>query len=156
MAYARRRAARAAAPEPVVRRLLRRVAVLGDGWLTFAVTPALLRNRLALLREIAEQDDRPLDPQFEVCVYLNVNVDADEHRAVADATTTWNSELARPVTSDEVRNLAAVGAPRRCGDRLAELADAGATAVVLGLLSSDPRRQMLAVTEELLPLIAGR
>ena len=91
------------APRAVVERLLRRVAELGDGWLTFAVTPGLLAERLALLREIAEHEGHPLGPGFGVCVYLNVNVDADERRALADATAVWNGELARPVTPDRVR-----------------------------------------------------
>ena len=143
----------AGAPRAVVERLLRRVALLGDGWLTFAVTPGLLAERLAMLREIADQEGRPLGPGFEVCVYLNVNVDADESRALADATATWNGELARPVTPDRIRELAAVGAPGRCAERVAELAAAGATAVVLGLLSADPQRQLQAVTQDLLPLL---
>jgi alkanesulfonate monooxygenase SsuD/methylene tetrahydromethanopterin reductase-like flavin-dependent oxidoreductase (luciferase family) len=144
----------AAAPRAVVERLLRRVARLGDGWLTFAVTPGLLAERLTLLREIAEQDGRPLGPGFGVCVYLNVNVHADEQLALADAVATWNSESARPVTADQVRELAAVGTPSRCAEHLAELRRAGATAVVLGMLSADPRRQMRTVTHELLPLLA--
>ena len=143
------------APPGVVERLLRRVAKLGDGWLTFAVTPGLLADRLALLREIAEHEGRPLGSGFDVCVYLNVNVDTDERRALDDATATWNSELARPVSPDRVRELAAVGAPGRCAERVAEMEEAGATAVVLGLLSADPRRQMQAVTDELLPLLTG-
>jgi hypothetical protein len=32
---------------------------------------------------------------------------------------------------------------------------AGATAVVLGLLSADPQQQVQAVTHELLPVLAG-
>jgi len=145
----------AGAPRAVVERLLRRVALLGDGWLTFAVTPGLLAERLALLREIADQEGRPLGAGFEVCVYLNVNVDNDDRRALADATTTWNSELAHPVTPDRIRELAAVGTPARCAERVAELAKAGATAVVLGLLSANPQGQMQTVTRELLPLLTG-
>jgi hypothetical protein len=37
----------------VVERVLRRVALLADGWLTFAVSPELLALRLRLLRELA-------------------------------------------------------------------------------------------------------
>jgi alkanesulfonate monooxygenase SsuD/methylene tetrahydromethanopterin reductase-like flavin-dependent oxidoreductase (luciferase family) len=59
------------------------------------------------------------------------------------------------VTAGRVRELAAIGLPGRCAQRIAELAEAGATAVVLGLLSADPQRQMNRVAEELLPLVTG-
>lgn len=89
-----------------------------------------------------------------------------ELAVLADSTPGWDHLwvpdsvlalpcLARPVTADQIRELAAVGAPGRCAERLAELARAGATAVVLGLLSADPQRQMRAVTQELLPLLAA-
>jgi alkanesulfonate monooxygenase SsuD/methylene tetrahydromethanopterin reductase-like flavin-dependent oxidoreductase (luciferase family) len=139
----------------VVERLLRRVATLGDGWLTFAVTPKALARRLALLREIAEREGRPLQPDFPVCVYLNVNVDSDERRALADAHAVWQGETERIVTIEQVRQLAAVGVPARCAELVAELAEAGATDIMFGLLSSDPRRQMERITEGVLPLVAG-
>ena len=146
--------ARAAAA--VVERVLRRVAVLADGWLTFAVTPALLERRLGLLRELAAGADRPLAPDFPVCVYLNVNVNDDAGRALTDAVTTWQGETARTVTPDLVREMAAVGPPGHCAQRVAELAASGATDIIVGLLSADPRRQLHRITEQLLPLITDR
>jgi len=146
----------AGAPAAVVERVLGRVAALADGWLTFAVSPTLLRRRLGLLHELAATAGRPLPPGFPVCVYLNVNVDDDADRALADALAAWQGETARIVTADLVREVAAVGPPGHCAQRIAELAAAGATDIMVGLLSADPRRQLDRITERLLPLAASR
>ena len=147
---------RAGAPADVVERVLRRVAVLADGWLTFAVSPALLKRRLGLLHELAAAAGRPLPPGFPVCVYLNVNVDNDAGRALADAVATWQGETARAVTPDLVREVAAVGSAGHCAQRIAALAAAGATDIIVGLLSADPKRQLHRITEQLLPLVTNR
>jgi alkanesulfonate monooxygenase SsuD/methylene tetrahydromethanopterin reductase-like flavin-dependent oxidoreductase (luciferase family) len=143
----------AGAPAAVVERVLRRVAVLADGWLTFAVSPALLERRLGLLRELAAAAGRPLPADFPVCVYLNVNVDDDADRALADAVATWQGETARTVTPELVRAGAAVGPAGHCAQRIAALAAAGATDIMVGLLSTDPRQQLDRITERLLPLV---
>lgn len=145
----------ASAPARVVERVLRRVAVLGDGWLTFAITPKLLRERLRRLRELAEEAGRPLPAAFPVCVYLNVNVDDDEDGALADAITTWQGETARVITPELVREVAAVGPAARCADRIAELAQAGATDIMVGLLSADQKRLMRRFTASVLPLVTS-
>jgi len=88
-------------------------------------------------------------------VYLNVNVDDDEDRALADALATWQGETARVITPGLVREVAAVGPAAGCAERLAALAQAGATDIVVGLLSADPKRLMHRITESLLPLAAG-
>jgi threonine dehydrogenase-like Zn-dependent dehydrogenase len=55
-----------------------------------------------------------------------------------------------------VRAGAAVGPAGHCAQRIAALAAAGATDIVVGLLSSDPRRQLHRITEQLLPLVTER
>jgi alkanesulfonate monooxygenase SsuD/methylene tetrahydromethanopterin reductase-like flavin-dependent oxidoreductase (luciferase family) len=143
------------APRHVVERVLRRVATLGGGWLTFAVTPKLLAERLRLLRELAEEAGRPLPADFPVCVYLNVNTGENAEHALADAVTAWQGETARVITPELVREVASVGPVGSCAERFAELAEAGATDVMIGLLSADPKRLMHRITESLLPLITG-
>jgi alkanesulfonate monooxygenase SsuD/methylene tetrahydromethanopterin reductase-like flavin-dependent oxidoreductase (luciferase family) len=144
------------APALVVERVLRRVALLGDGWLTFAVSPELLALRLRLLRELAAAAGRPLPPDFPVCVYLNVNVDDDAGRALSDAVATWQGETARTITPGLVRAVAAVGPAGHCAQRIAALAAAGATDIMVGLLSAHPKRQLSRITEQLLPLVTDR
>jgi alkanesulfonate monooxygenase SsuD/methylene tetrahydromethanopterin reductase-like flavin-dependent oxidoreductase (luciferase family) len=144
------------APALVVERVLRRVALLADGWLTFAVSPELLALRRRLLRELAAAAGRPLPPDFPVCVYLNVNVDDDAGRALSDAVATWQGETARTITPGLVRAVAAVGPAGHCAQRLAALAAAGATDIMVGLLSAHPKRQLSRITEQLLPLVTDR
>jgi hypothetical protein len=75
---------------------------LGDGAAgggPIEVSPALL-TRLGLLHELAAEADRPLPPDFPVCIYLNV--DDDDGCALADAVGTWQGETARTVNPDLV------------------------------------------------------
>jgi alkanesulfonate monooxygenase SsuD/methylene tetrahydromethanopterin reductase-like flavin-dependent oxidoreductase (luciferase family) len=134
-------------------RVLGRVARLGDGWLTFAVTPKVLRHRLERLGELAVSEGRPLGPGFPVCVYLNVNVGPDPKAAMTDAVETWQSESSRPVSPTEVAELAAVGTPEQCAGVVAELVAAGANKIAFGLLSHDPLAQLDRLGEHVLPLL---
>ncbi len=139
-------------PDEKVNRVLDRVARLGDGWLTFAVTPATLAQRSAQLRELRAALGHS-GSDFPVCVFLNVNVDPDEKKAREDALATWQRQSTRNVSPDDLLAIAAIGSPQQAADFVGELRDAGATAVALDLLSSDQRDQMEKVTEHLLPLL---
>ena len=109
----------AAAGPKTLERVLGRVARLGDGWMTFGSSSELLRSRLDLLRELREAEGRDLAAHFPVCVYVDVNVDTDEERALDDAVIDGQREGRRNTTPDALRATAAIGSPERCLDYLA-------------------------------------
>jgi alkanesulfonate monooxygenase SsuD/methylene tetrahydromethanopterin reductase-like flavin-dependent oxidoreductase (luciferase family) len=136
-----------------VRRVLGRVAQLGDGWLTFAVTPATLAKRVAIVKEFrAEASKEAVD--FPIAVFLNVNVNVDGDAALEDALAMWQRQSTRNVTPDDLRKVAAIGTSEQVADFIGQLTDAGATTVAMELLSEDRSRQVEVITEELLPLLA--
>jgi alkanesulfonate monooxygenase SsuD/methylene tetrahydromethanopterin reductase-like flavin-dependent oxidoreductase (luciferase family) len=145
----------AAAPEVTVERLLGRVARLGDGWMTYAVTPAVLAERVARLRELRAELGHADDEQFPVSVFLYANVGRDEHRVLADVRAAWGRQSTREVGPDQLQGISAIGTPERCTEFIAELVEAGATSVVLDVLSEDRERQLEALSAELLPLLQG-
>ena len=55
-------------------RALRRVARLGDGWMTTANTPSSFSANLDAIRRYADEEGRPLDSRFEACLYYNIHV----------------------------------------------------------------------------------
>jgi alkanesulfonate monooxygenase SsuD/methylene tetrahydromethanopterin reductase-like flavin-dependent oxidoreductase (luciferase family) len=63
----------------------RRVARLGDGWMTTFKSPEDVQASLAMIREYAREMGRELKPNFEVAIYHNINVDEDRDRAFAEA-----------------------------------------------------------------------
>jgi len=63
----------------------RRVARLGDGWMTTFKSPEDVQTSLAMIREYAREMGHELKPDFEVAIYHNINVDEDRDRALAEA-----------------------------------------------------------------------
>jgi alkanesulfonate monooxygenase SsuD/methylene tetrahydromethanopterin reductase-like flavin-dependent oxidoreductase (luciferase family) len=59
----------------------RRVARLGDGWMTTGKTSEDLRDSLEMIRGYARERGRPLAPRFEVALYYNINVNEDRNAA---------------------------------------------------------------------------
>ncbi|MGD0055654.1 MAG: LLM class flavin-dependent oxidoreductase [Acidimicrobiales bacterium] len=138
-----------------VRRVLARVARLGDGWLTFAVTPSELARRTKMLHELRSAADRDPDETFAIGVFLNVNVNANADIALEDALATWRGQSTRNVSPDDLRQVAAIGSPEQVADFVGQLVDAGATTVALELLSADRAGQVETVSEHLLPLLVS-
>jgi alkanesulfonate monooxygenase SsuD/methylene tetrahydromethanopterin reductase-like flavin-dependent oxidoreductase (luciferase family) len=136
-----------------VRRVLERVARLGDGWLTFAVTPSELAKRKNTLRELRATAGHEHDEIFPVGVFLNVNVNVDADVAHEDALTTWQRQSTRNVSPDDLRRVAAIGSPEQVADFIGQLVDAGATTIAIELLSADRVHQVEAISEHLLPLL---
>ncbi len=143
----------AAAPEATVERLLGRVARLGDGWMTYAVTPALLEERVTRLRELRAELGHSAQERLPVSVFLNANVGRDERSVLTDATRAWGRQSTRDLDADQLQRVSAIGTPARCSEFIAELVDAGATSIVLDILSERRERQLETLTSELLPLL---
>jgi alkanesulfonate monooxygenase SsuD/methylene tetrahydromethanopterin reductase-like flavin-dependent oxidoreductase (luciferase family) len=141
------------ASEARERRVLQRVAELGDGWLTFAVTPPTLAKRVSIIKELRATVSKDPD-YFPVGVFLNMNVNLDSEAAVEDALATWKLQSTRNVTVDDLRKVAAIGTPTQVVEFIAQLVDAGATTIAVELLASDRSRQLEVITEELMPLLA--
>jgi alkanesulfonate monooxygenase SsuD/methylene tetrahydromethanopterin reductase-like flavin-dependent oxidoreductase (luciferase family) len=138
------------AAEEQVRRVLGRVARLGDGWLTFAVTPNELARRTRILGELRAPEGHD---DFPVGVFLNVNVNVNADAALDDALTTWRGQSTRNVSSNDLRKVAAIGGPEQVADFIGQLRDAGATTIAMELLSSNRLQQVNDITELLLPLL---
>lgn len=143
----------AGASYPRARRVLERVARLGDGWLTFAVTPDTLRERLGVLEEFRAGLGRA-EGGLPVCVFLNVNVSSASNVALDDALSVWKRQSTRNLSADQLQRAAAVGSPEQGADFIGRLIEAGATAVAIDLLSKNPQAQLEIISERLLPLLA--
>ncbi len=135
-----------------VNRVLERVARLGDGWLTFAVTPDTLRERIELLKGLRASSERIALEKFPVCVFLNVNLVANT--AFDDAMSVRKRQSTRNVSAEQLAQVAAIGSPEQGAEFIGQLVEAGATAIAIELLSQNPQAQLEIITEYLLPLLA--
>jgi alkanesulfonate monooxygenase SsuD/methylene tetrahydromethanopterin reductase-like flavin-dependent oxidoreductase (luciferase family) len=133
-------------------RVLGRVARLGSGWMTYNVTPELLRTRVGYLADL--RADLGKTGGFPVCTFVNANVNPDERAASEDAATKWSRQSTRNISVADLQRIGAIGSPARCADFIAQLVAAGTTHIALELLATDPRKQLELLSEYLLPLLA--
>ncbi len=143
-----------ASPEGL-RRVLGRVARLGDGWLTYNVRPQELAARLELLTELRTELGARTDASFPVAVQVNLTVAATEEEALDDAAAAWAEQSTRGIGFEDLRAVSAIGTPEQCAAALTRLHDAGATHVLLHPLSADPLAQARRASSWLLPLLPG-
>jgi alkanesulfonate monooxygenase SsuD/methylene tetrahydromethanopterin reductase-like flavin-dependent oxidoreductase (luciferase family) len=142
-----------ASPERVTR-VLGNVARFGDGWLTFAVTPALLAARKDILTTLWADNGKDTDSDLPVGVFLNVNVNPNASLARSDALATWQGQSTRNVSPEVLQEVAAIGSPEQVVDFIGQLLEAGATTIAVELLSENHTAQFDLISEHVLPLLA--
>jgi alkanesulfonate monooxygenase SsuD/methylene tetrahydromethanopterin reductase-like flavin-dependent oxidoreductase (luciferase family) len=128
----------------------RRVARLGDGWMTTGKTPEDLRRSLEMIQEYARALGRPLSPGFEVALYYNINVNEDRKAAFVESKRFLDTYYTVDYNTDFINMWVAMGSPAECIESIRRYVDAGATTITLRLTGYDQKRQFRRVTEEVL------
>ena len=132
----------------------RRVARLGDGWMTTGATPETLHKSIEMIKGYAREAGRVLPSQFEICLYYNINVNEDREAAVAESKRFLDAYYTTDYGRDFLERWVAMGSPEQCIKNLRGFIDAGATTITLRLTGYDQERQFRRVTEEVLPALA--
>ena len=129
----------------------RRVARLGDGWMTTGKTPEDLRASLAMIKGFANDLERPLRDDFEVALYYNINVNENRDAAFAESKKFLDTYYTVDYAAPFLNNWVAMGSPQECIKRIQAFVDAGTTTITLRLTGYDQKKQFKRVTEEILP-----
>ena len=134
---------------------LRRVARIGDGWMTTANTIESLKANFDDIRRYGDEYGRPVTDEFEVCLYYNIHV-CDDREHGLDTTAAYLKEY-YGVEYDRafLEQWVAVGDPQRCIDEIAKFAEAGATTITLRLIGHEEVEQFARVTEQVLPAVVA-
>lgn len=135
----------------VIERNLRRVARLGDGWMTTAWPAAdfaELRRRICVY---ARDYGRSFE-ELPCAVYYNMNINHDREAAIQESTRFLEeyytpSKFARA----HVEGWVACGTPAQCVQQLQTFVEAGATDILLRFPSWDQEGQYKRCVEEVLP-----
>lgn len=145
-------------PDPrkprLAERALRRVARLGDGWMTTGRTPEEFASHVDAIRRYAAEEGRELPGDFEACLYYNINVSAEREDALTDTMSFLEAYYGVAYDRDFVERWTALGPPEHCARQIQEFIDAGATTITLRLTSRDEASQFRRVTDDVLPLLA--
>jgi len=138
----------------LAQRALDRVARLGDGWMSTAVTPEYFADCLATIRRLAVGYDRPLTRAFEACLYYNVIVGDNRSLALEEAKRYLDRYYGTSYEPGFVAGWVAAGTPAECAAQLRSFILAGATTITLRLTGFDEALQFRRVTEEVLPALS--
>ncbi|MEV0144470.1 MULTISPECIES: LLM class flavin-dependent oxidoreductase [unclassified Nonomuraea] len=134
-------------------RVLRRVATLGDGWMSANSWPGLFEGLWPRLRDHLKQEGRDPDT-FPVALLHNVNIGDSRDDCLAEtarfiAEHEDDDEVATPM----LEAWTAAGSPQRCATDLRALLAKGATHLILRLASWDQRAQLRRLVDDVLPLV---
>lgn len=136
-------------------RALRRVARLGDGWMTTANTPESLATNLAAIRRYGVEEGRHLADDFEACLYYNIHVTDDREKGMGEVAAYLKDYYGVDYQPAFLERWVAVGSPERCIDRIREFVEAGATTITLRLVGYEEAKQFRRVTKQVLPALVG-
>jgi len=134
-------------------RTLRRVARLGDGWMSTANTPENFAANLAAIKRYGEEEGRPVGPDFEASLYYNIHVTEDPDSGMEEVVSYMRDYYGADYDRGFLERWVAIGDPSECVRRIKEFADAGATTITLRIAAYDEARHFRRVTEEVLPAL---
>jgi alkanesulfonate monooxygenase SsuD/methylene tetrahydromethanopterin reductase-like flavin-dependent oxidoreductase (luciferase family) len=135
----------------VIDRILRRVAIHGDGWQTDATPVDTFRKRFDTIRAYAMRQGRDVS-QFEACLHLMVNINNDREQAYREATTFLTAYYGTGSISRERTELwLAYGPPEAVIEKIHAYLDAGCTTPVLRFVAPNLHDQLQRCIDEVLP-----
>jgi probable F420-dependent oxidoreductase len=138
---------------------LRRAARLGDGWISYVVTPDRYRASLEKIQALAAEAGRPLElgRGFEPAHLFFAVVDDDWERARAQAARYLTRQYNQPF-DELVRKYCLLGPPSACRETLARFVEAGVRTFVIGFVAGAERasEQLERFATEVLPHFTPR
>ncbi|MBI3456548.1 MAG: LLM class flavin-dependent oxidoreductase [Candidatus Rokubacteria bacterium] len=133
---------------------LRRAARVGDGWVSYVVTPERYRASLEKIRGFAAEAGRAITigSDFEPAHLAFTVIDDDWERARATAARYLTRQYHQPF-DELVKKYCVLGPPRQCAETLARFVEAGVRTLILGFTAGADRmpEQLERFAAEVLP-----
>lgn len=137
-----------------VDRVLRRVATLGDGWLTYFYTADAFTDSWRKITQFAEEADR--DPgELHSLNQLPICIDSSKEKAQAKAGPWLASYFDTPEWSSATPDSAICGTPEDCAEQIQEHLNAGVQEICLVPYQYDDE-QMEWFAAEVRPLLGAQ
>lgn len=136
-----------------VQRGLRRVAELGDGWITNVTSPDLFSRCWDRIAQHASNAGRDPD-SIKRCLYISVNLNSEED-ALEEGDAFMQAYYGRPYEAVSKQLLCVFGPPEKCAEAISRYREAGATYFIVRFASPNQMAQMATFTTKVLPLVAS-
>ena len=137
-------------PPHVADRAIRRVGMIGDGWMTDSTPATSFRDRWDTIRRVAREAGRPVD-RLESALHLMVNINDDRSTAFEEALRFLQTYYGPRMTRDYVEGWLAYGSPAEIVEKIRAYVDAGCTTPILRFASWDQRGQLDRAIADVLP-----
>jgi alkanesulfonate monooxygenase SsuD/methylene tetrahydromethanopterin reductase-like flavin-dependent oxidoreductase (luciferase family) len=139
--------------EKGVERVLRRIALNGDGWQTILITPEMFRDYLTRIRKIREAEGLD-NAGFKTSLYYDLNVGPDRETAYQESKEYLDEYYATDFSRDFVELSTAHGTVEQCLESIQSYIDAGVDHITMRLASRDHQaRQFDLYLNEVLPAL---
>ena len=132
---------------------LERIALMGDGWLSYVVTPEMFRDGLSAIARATEQAGRKLE-SFGTGHLLFTRIDDSYERALDTATEHLSQRYAMDFRKPAAR-YAALGRPADVAEKIAAFHEAGVRHLLLDTVGPAQERdaQLERFAREVRPLL---
>ena len=135
-----------------VRRGLKRVAEMGDAWITNVPSVELFDRCWQRIEQCAGEAGR--DPAgIGRCLYISVNLKDDADAALDEGDQFMRAYYSIPYDVISKQLLCVFGPPQKCIDAIEAYKDSGADYFIVRFASPDQMGQMARFTEEVLPFV---
>ena len=134
----------------VMDRALRRVGLLGDGWMTDNTPVARFTERWELIRRVAREAGRPTSP-MESSLHLMVNINDDRKVAFEEAVKFLHTYYSPAMTREYIEDWLAYGPPAAVVEKIRAYVAAGCTTPILRFASWDQKGQLARALADVMP-----
>jgi len=144
---------RAQAGDKIVDQAIRRVALLGDGYITMGVSAEEMGRRWRIIEQTAKEINKDLS-RFEVAIHGMVNINEDKRAAYAEAKDYFNHYYGPSYPPEKLIDVwLAHGPPKDCAKLIQAWIDMGITTPVLRFAGRNQLGQIKRFINDVLPLI---
>ncbi|MCY4366845.1 MAG: LLM class flavin-dependent oxidoreductase [Chloroflexi bacterium] len=132
-----------------VRRGLRRVAEMGDAWITNVPSVELFERCWDRIQETATNAGRDAEKMTRA-LYISVNLN-EEHEALAEGDRFMQAYYSRPYEAVSKQLLCVFGPPEKCVEAIRNYREAGVTYFIVRFASPNQQEQLNRFTSQVLP-----
>ncbi len=136
-----------------VQRGLKRVAEMGDAWITNITTIEGFRECWQKIEEYAKNAGRDASA-IKRCLYISVNLKDTEEEALKGGDQFMRAYYSRPYEAVSKQLLCVFGPPEKIADAIHRYKAEGAEYFIVRFASGDQMGQMSRFTQEVLPLVS--